>query len=200
MIVDFGALPFIPDVRTASALLDTLRETGVLPVGLAWGSPDNERLAMELDLPLLAKFRAQYGQPTESPATPAAPSSPPPEAAPRGTQEPADSLPGIIQTLPVRSGQQIYAEQRDLTVLSSVGSGAEVIADGSIHIYGPLRGRALAGANGYDKARIFCQNFHAQLVAVAGQYRTLDDIPGELHGKPVQIWLEGGELKMEMLE
>jgi len=197
LIVDFGALPFIPDVRTTSALLDALRKTGVLPIGLAWGSPDNERLAMELDLPLLAKFRAQYGQPTESPPAPAAP---PPEADPHGTQEPANSLPGIIQTLPVRSGQQIYAEQRDLTVLSSVGSGAEVIADGSIHIYGPLRGRALAGANGYDKARIFCQNFHAQLVAVAGQYRTLDDIPSELHGKPLQIWLEGGELKMETLE
>jgi len=197
LIVDFGALPVLPDVRTATALLEALRETGVLPVGLAWGSPDNERLAVELGLPLLAKFRAQYGQPESSPA----PVAPPPEAAAPTAHEPAAaSMPGLVQTAPVRSGQQIYAEQRDLTVLSSVGAGAEVIADGSIHIYGPLRGRALAGAGGYTKARIFCRSFHAQLVAVAGQYRTLDEIPNELHGKPVQIWLEGGELRIELLE
>jgi len=199
LIVDFGALPSLPDVKTAQALLDALRETGVLPVGLAWGSPDNERLAVELGLPLLAKFRAQYGQPEAS----TAPVAPPPDtAAPaaREAEPAAQSQPGIIQTSPVRSGQQIYAEQRDLTVLSSVGAGAEVIADGSIHIYGPLRGRALAGANGYTKARIFCHNFQAQLVAVAGQYKTLDDIPNELHGKSVQIWLEGGELKIQELE
>jgi len=199
LIVDFGALASLPDARTAHALLDALRDTGVLPVGLAWGSPDNERLAVELGLPLLAKFRAQYGQVEAS----TAPVAPPPEAAApaaRETESAAQSQPGIIQTSPVRSGQQIYAEQRDLTVLSSVGAGAEVIADGSIHIYGPLRGRALAGANGYTKARIFCHNFQAQLVAVAGQYKTLDDIPNELHGKPVHIWLEEGELKIQMLE
>jgi len=197
LIVDFGALPFLPDADTARALLNALRDTGVLPVGLAWGSPDNERLAVELGLPLLAKFRAQYGQmePSAAPVMPEAPApavrEPPPSAV---------SLPGSIQTSPVRSGQQIYAEQRDLTVLSSVGAGAEVIADGSIHIYGPLRGRALAGANGNTQARIFCHSFQAQLVAVAGQYKTLDDIPNELHGQPVQIWLDDGELKIQRLE
>jgi len=199
LIVDFGALSPLPDAGTVQALLDALRDTGVLPVGLAWGSPDNERLAVELGLPLLAKFRAQYERP-ESSALPvgAAPETTMP--APRPPVPPAASMPGLIQTSPVRSGQQMYAEQRDLTVLSSVGAGAEVIADGSIHIYGPLRGRALAGANGYTQARIFCRNFHAQLVAVAGQYQTLDDIPAELHGKPVQIWLEEGELKIQLLE
>jgi len=196
LIVDFGALPSLPDANTAHALLEALRETGVLPVGLAWGSPDNERLARELGLPLMAKFRAQYGQVEPS----AAPVAPPPEVVAPAARESASSLPGLIQTAPVRSGQQIYAEQRDLTVLSSVGAGAEVIADGSIHIYGPLRGRALAGANGYTKARIFCRSFQAQLVAVAGQYKTLDDIPNELHGKPVQVWLENGELQVQLLE
>jgi len=197
LIVDFGALSPLPDANSAHALLDALRATGVLPIGLAWGTPENERLAVELGLPLLAKFRAQYGQPEPSPA----PVAPPPEAATPAAREPdAASLPGVIQTVPVRSGQQIYAEQRDLTVLSSVGAGAEVIADGSIHIYGPLRGRALAGANGYTKARIFCRSFQAQLVAVAGQYKTLDEIPSELHGKPVQIWLEGGDLKIALFE
>jgi len=196
LIVDFGALSSLPDAAAANALLEALRGTGVLPVGLAWGSPENAALAAELGLPLLAKFRAQYGQPEPSTA-PVAPA--PEQAAPR-VQEADASSPGLIQTLPVRSGQQLYARQRDLTVLSSVGAGAEVIADGSIHIYGPLRGRALAGANGNANARIFCRSFQAQLVAVAGQYKTLDDIPNELHGKPVQIWLENGDLKIEVLE
>ena len=105
-----------------------------------------------------------------------------------------------MQTTAVRSGQQLYAQNRDLTVLSQVGAGAEVIADGSIHIYGPLRGRALAGAKGNTSARIFCRSFQAELVAVAGQYKVLDDIPRELHGKAVQVWLEHDELKIAALE
>jgi septum site-determining protein MinC len=85
-------------------------------------------------------------------------------------------------------------------VLTSVGAGAEVIADGSIHIYGPLRGRALAGAQGNDKARIFCREFHAELVAVAGHYKVLEDIPRELRGRPVQVWLDGEELKLAAMD
>jgi len=196
LIVDFGALSPLPDAGAAKALMDALRGTGVLPVALAWGSPDNERLAEALGLPLLAKFRAQYGQVDAPEATVAAPL----ETAVQAAAAASASVPGLVQTAPVRSGQQIYARQSDLTVLSSVGAGAEVIADGSIHIYGPLRGRALAGASGYTKARIFCRSFQAQLVAVAGQYKTLDDIPEALHGKPVQVWLEGGDLKIELLE
>ena len=110
-----------------------------------------------------------------------------------------------MQASPVRSGQQVYAENRDLTVLTAVGAGAEVIADGSIHIYGPLRGRALAGAQGNEAARIFCREFHAELVAVAGHYKVLEDIPKELRGKPVQVWLDvsnkgAEELRMAVLE
>ena len=99
-----------------------------------------------------------------------------------------------MQKTPVRSGQQLYAENRDLTVLTTVGAGAEVISDGSIHIYGALRGRALAGAQGNADARIFCREFHAELVAIAGHYKVLDDVPKELHGKPVQVWLEKEQL------
>jgi septum site-determining protein MinC len=99
-----------------------------------------------------------------------------------------------VQKTPVRSGQQLYAENRDLTVLNTVGAGAEVISDGSIHIYGTLRGRALAGAQGNADARIFCQGFHAELVAIAGHYKVLEDVPKELHGKPVQVWLEKEQL------
>ena len=105
-----------------------------------------------------------------------------------------------MQIAPVRSGQQVYADNRDMTVLSTVGAGAEVIADGSIHIYGPLRGRALAGAQGNEDARIFCREFHAELVAVAGHYKVLEDIPAELRGKAVQVWLEKGQLKLAALD
>jgi septum site-determining protein MinC len=80
-----------------------------------------------------------------------------------------------------------------------VGNGAEVIADGSIHIYGCLRGRALAGARGDVNARIFCREFHAELVAVAGQYRVMESIPDELRGKPVQVWLENDKLQIAVM-
>ena len=100
----------------------------------------------------------------------------------------------------MRSGQQVYADNRDLTVLGAVGAGAEVIADGSIHIYGALRGRALAGAQGNEDARIFCREFHAELVAVAGHYKVLEDIPQALRGKAVQAWLENGQIKLAALD
>ncbi|WP_141233635.1 septum site-determining protein MinC, partial [Lysobacter antibioticus] len=107
---------------------------------------------------------------------------------------------GLIQSAPVRSGQQVYADGRDLTVLTTVGAGAEVIADGSVHIYGPLRGRALAGAQGNNKARIFCREFHAELVAIAGHYKVLEDIPKELRGKAVQVWLEDEQIRIAALD
>ncbi|HVI57276.1 MAG TPA: septum site-determining protein MinC [Luteimonas sp.] len=213
VIVDFGGLAATPDAATARALLQGLREAGVLPVALAYGSSDNEKLAVELGLPLLAKFRAQYESAAGAPAAEAASAasaSPAPsrkevaaEAAPtKGAPAKAapPGEPGLIQATPVRSGQQVYADNRDLTVLATVGAGAEVIADGSVHIYGALRGRALAGAQGNEKARIFCRAFHAELVAVAGHYKVLEDIPKELHGKAVQVWLDGGQLKIAALE
>lgn len=203
VIVDFGGLAGTPDAATARALLEALREAGVLPVALAYGSSDNEQLAVQLGLPLLSKFRAQY-EPVEPASTGAATAtvsrkSTAAEAPVAKAVVPAMGEPGLMQTAPVRSGQQVYAENRDLTVLTAVGAGAEVIADGSIHIYGPLRGRALAGAQGNEKARIFCREFHAELVAVAGHYKVLEDIPKELRGKPVQVWLENEELKIAAL-
>lgn len=204
VIVDFGALPGTPDAASALALLDALRAAGVIPVALAYGSSDNERLAVELGLPLLAKFRAQYESAdaaANAPAPRAVPETAPAKAAPpAAAKAPAASgEPGMIQTAPIRSGQQIYAEQRDLTILSTVGAGAEVIADGSIHIYGALRGRALAGARDNEKARIFCREFHAELVAIAGHYKVMEDIPAELRGKAVQIWLDNGQIHIAAL-
>jgi septum site-determining protein MinC len=212
VVVDFGGLAKTPDPATARALLDALRDAGVLPVALAYGTSDNDALAQQLGLPLLAKFRAQYEATGPAPvetASTAAPAQAPrretgPAAAPAkpaaSARPAAGGEPGLVQTTPVRSGQQVYADNRDLTVVTTVGAGAEVIADGSIHIYGALRGRALAGAQGNEKARIFCREFHAELVAIAGHYKVLEDIPKELRGKAVQIWLDKEELKIAALD
>ena len=209
VIIDFGGLAQMPDAATAQALLDGLRAAGVIPVGLSYGTRETEALAEQLGLPLLAKFRAQY-EPVAAAAPAAAAPAPTArresvaaEAAPtkaaKAAPAAATSSPGLVQKTPVRSGQQLYAENRDLTVLTTVGAGAEVISDGSIHIYGSLRGRALAGAQGNTDARIFCHEFHAELVAIAGHYKVLDDVPKELRGKPVQVWLERGTDKQDQL-
>lgn len=198
VVVDFGGLSACPDAVTTRALLDALRGAGVLPVALAYGTSAVENLSQEVGLPLLAKFRAQYEREGEAEPRRTAPEPAPAPAAP--TPSPARAEPGLVHLHPVRSGQQVYAQDRDLTVCATVGAGAEVIADGSIHVYGALRGRALAGAGGLASARIFCREFHAELVAVAGHYKVLEEIPGALVGKAVQIWLEHDKLRIEQLD
>ena len=100
---------------------------------------------------------------------------------------------------PVRSGQSVVFMEGDVTVLGSVGSGAEIIAGGSIHVYGTLRGRALAGATGNARARIFCRRVEAELLAVDSYYRTADDIEDSLRRRSVQAWLEGDSLKISAM-
>lgn len=198
VILDFGGLMQLPDDTTARALVAALEAAGVHPVALAYGTPENDALAERLGLPVLAKFRSQYERAGEAPAAePRAAERPSAPSAPREPAPPtpmAESEPGLVHALPVRSGQQVFAANRDLTVLAPIGAGAEVVADGSIHVYGALRGRALAGASGFTGARIFCREFHAELVAIAGQYKVLDDVPKDLHGKPVQIWLDKNDI------
>lgn len=199
VVVDLGSLSQCPSVADTNALLRELSAAGVHPVALAFGTTEIERLARELKLPLLAKFRAQYESTTAVEATPPAAAAPAateavaaaPAAAPASVSK---FNGGQVVELPVRSGQQVYAQSRDLTVLSGVGAGAEVIADGSIHVYGALRGRALAGAHGDESARIFCREFHAELVAIAGQYKVFEDLPADIRGRPAQVWLENGKL------
>ncbi|MGF1790640.1 septum site-determining protein MinC [Photobacterium profundum] len=104
----------------------------------------------------------------------------------------------IIRT-PVRSGQQIYAKNCDLVVMSHVSAGAEIIADGCIHVYGNLRGRAIAGANGQHQAQIFCQNIQSELISIAGNYWLSDKIKEEFWGKGVVISLAENNLNIEHL-
>ncbi|MFY7866101.1 septum site-determining protein MinC [Roseateles sp.] len=106
----------------------------------------------------------------------------------------------LIIDKPLRSGQQVYAKGGDLVVLALVNHGAEVIADGSIHVYAPLRGKAIAGAKGNTEARIFATCMEAELIAIAGTYRTTENpLPETVLGKPAQIRLEGEKLVMEAL-
>ncbi len=100
---------------------------------------------------------------------------------------------------PVRSGQSVIFIEGDVTVLGSVGSGAEIVAGGSIHVYGALRGRALAGATGNARARIFCHRVEAELLAIDSYYRTADDIDDSLRCRPAQAWLEGDTLQISAM-
>lgn len=106
----------------------------------------------------------------------------------------------LLVSEPVRSGQRIFADRGDLVVVASVGSGAELIAHGNIHVYGRLRGRALAGVNGDRKARIFCQSLEAELIAIAGLYKTSDDLGASVREQRVQAFLDQDVLCVEPLK
>jgi len=113
--------------------------------------------------------------------------------------EPLKPVLPLLVKRPVRSGQQQYARETDLIIMAHVGPGAEIVADNNIHVYGPLRGRALCGVTGNTDSRIFCQSLEAELVSVAGVYKVLEEIPEELFGKPAQIWLQDGQLNIDPL-
>ena len=118
------------------------------------------------------------------------------EAAPRGGREQPASL--LIEE-PVRSGQSVAFVEGDVTILGSVGSGAEIIAGGSIHIYGTLRGQAMAGVTGSRRARIFCHRFEAELLAIGSYYKTADEIDDSIRSGPIQAWLDGNTLKISAM-
>jgi septum site-determining protein MinC len=109
---------------------------------------------------------------------------------------PPRANPSLVVTQPVRSGQSLYHADGDVTIVGSVASGSEVVAGGSIHVYGALRGRAMAGTMGNAAARIFCRKLEAELIAIDGFYMTAEDFEPGLRGKSVQIWLEGESMKV----
>jgi septum site-determining protein MinC len=114
-----------------------------------------------------------------------------PEAKPKSTS--------LLLESPVRSGQSVVFTEGDVTVLGSVGSGAEIVAGGSIHVYGALRGRAMAGVNGNPGARIYCQKIEAELLAIDGYYQTAEEIDVTLRNRPAQAWLDGNIMKITPL-
>lgn len=128
-------------------------------------------------------------------ASPEAPAA----AAPQAEIHAGRSVPSIIIREPVRSGQSVIFPEGDVTIIGSVASGAEVVAGGSIHIYGTLRGRAMAGTVGNVSARIFCRKLEAELLAIDGLYKTAEDMDRTLRGQAVQFWLEGDSIMAEAL-
>jgi len=179
--LDLSALAKPPSIEDVRAVIEVVRRAGMLSVGLAQGGAAVDTLAHELDMPVFTHIRA--------------PNKPVPvvQAAPAPAPEPA--LPALMQHQPVRSGQRVYARDRDLIVTATVAAGAEVMADGCVHVYGPLRGRVMAGVHGDTEARVFCQSFNAELVSIAGVFRVFETIPAELAGVPVQAWLAGEDLR-----
>jgi septum site-determining protein MinC len=206
VVLDLSHLKALPDLETVRDLFARIKEAGMAPVGLSYGTTENEQIARSLDVPLFAKFRAAFERDGKSEPIVEAPKprerrrepepAPTPQAAP---QSEGAAVIGLVHDKPVRSGQQVYARSRDLILTKLVANGAEVIADGSIHVYGALRGRALAGAQGDASARIYCHEFHAELVSIAGQYRVFETMPDELKGQRVQAWLDGDKLMVQKL-
>ncbi len=182
VVLDLSLVP----AEHATAAVQGVRERGIRVIGVegvagggaagSWGLP-----------PMLAGGREHRvalpdgGAPPEPPA----PTALPP--------------PSLVIDRPVRSGQTVLFESGDVTVIGAVSSGAEVVAGGSIHVYGALRGRAVAGLLEHGGARIFCARFDAELLAIEGVYRTADEIGASLQGRPAQAWLSGGELQLAAL-
>lgn len=182
VVLDATGVP--DDDPDAPGLLAGLRDRGIHVVGVE-GS-DAEWAAAERwqrqPMP-----RAQPVEPAPEPAdAPAIPAEPGPTA--------------MVRTDPVRSGQSVIFGEGDVTVVGSVASGAEVFAGGSIHVYGTLRGRAVAGFTGNPGARIFCRRFEAELLAIDGVYRTADDMEPGLRGRAVQAWLDDDRIMIAALD
>ncbi|HVK95749.1 MAG TPA: septum site-determining protein MinC [Noviherbaspirillum sp.] len=171
------------------ALIELFKAYNLNPVAVRGAPPEMEAdiLASGLSIDTLVKPRLAVRE--ELPAEPA----PAPTPILPAAVEPAPST--MIIDTPVRAGQRIYARGSDLVVNAVVNAGAELIADGSIHVYAPLRGRALAGASGNTQARIFTLSMEAELVSIAGTYRTFEnDLPQDLAKKPAQVRLAGDRI------
>jgi septum site-determining protein MinC len=182
VVVDLEALTEADADVDFISLSGLLRTQGLVPVGVRNGSPALQAAAVLAGLPVLPDGRSA--------------------AAVKKLDKPEHYPPvgcSKIITQPVRSGQQIYAADGDLILLGAISAGAEVLADGNIHSYGPLRGRALAGVKGDTEARIFCQSLAAELVSIAGHYRIIEQLDEAEQGKPVQLYLSEDHLIIEPL-
>jgi septum site-determining protein MinC len=218
VLIDLGALPGQGAGLPFDQLVRSLRSCKLIPVAVANVAEELRESAAAAGLGIMQPTPARprgddrvggAGMPgTESPdAGPTPGPTPGPNAGPSSTAArttaplapPHGHAGPMVITQPVRSGQVIYAQNADLVVLAPVNPGAQVIADGHIHIYATLRGRAVAGVQGLLGARIFCQRLEAELVAISGAYITADDIPEARRGRPAQIHLEGGECRIAAL-
>jgi septum site-determining protein MinC len=185
-------------------IVSELRRQTMIPVGIRSGGPEQQAAALEAGLAILPETKTESVKiqktNTDTTTTHTA-------ATGTGTAVPARTSriaplakqSSKIITQPVRSGQQIYAQGGDLIVLAPVSSGAELLADGNIHVYAPLRGRALAGVTGDQNARIFCHSLEAELVSIAGHYWVKEDLKSSAERQSVHIYLEDEHLQLTAL-
>lgn len=172
-----------------------LRELRLALIGVQGGDEPQHEAAMEVGLAIFPSWRASSRGLRPLDPLPAAQA----EANPQTSPPPEVRRPLLIER-PVRSGMRIYAEERDLVVTAPVGAGSELLADGNIHVYAPLRGRALAGVSGDANARIFCRRLGAELLSIAGNHLVSEEIADAVMGQPVQVRLEGDQLLIETLD
>ena len=177
LVLDFDELAD-PAAFALDPLLETLREHRLSPVAVQGGDESIHRSASAANLAIMPSKAI--------------------ERSPASAQQKSATTTKMIRE-PVRSGQRIYVPQGDLVVLAPVSPGAELLADGNIHVYSALRGRALAGLSGDTSAHIFCQSLQAELVSIAGLYKVNEAFDVSLHKKNVHIYLEGDSLKMDVL-
>jgi septum site-determining protein MinC len=198
LVVDLSLLPTDAPVVDFSPLVSALKDCQLLPVGVRGGSPNWEKaiascglVVVENDLPRPKTNALQ--------STGASPTPPPnTETSSKGVASETPASTALVVDKPLRSGQKVYAKGSDLIVLAMVNQGAEVVADGNIHVYAALRGKAMAGARGNTKARIFALSLEPELVSIAGVYRTSENpFPKEVHGKAAQVRLsDDGQEKL----
>lgn len=208
VVIDIAQAEGDPLALDYARLASLLRQFKMVAAAVRGGSPEQMAAAAEAGLGEAPEALPPATR-TPTPAVAAPPpveAVPPPAPAPEPVAAaPVQAQPAAITTLivdkPLRSGQQVYARGGDLVVLAAVNFGAEVIADGSIHVYAPLRGKAIAGARGNNDARIFSTCMEPELISIAGTYRTTDNpLPDTVIGKPAQIRLDGERLVFEPLD
>lgn len=197
IILDFQHLKEHPECLDMPALLATLKSKKLIPVGIRGANKALKDICIELGLAvfpeekiILTKKRTLSGETKEIKTDTTA-------LANLTVKKEAVSPSTRLITQPVRSGQQIYAQGGDLIVLGPVSHGAELLADGHIHVYGSMRGRALAGVLGDKNAMIFCRSLEAELISIAGQYRLSEDLKETLWKQPACIQLQDGRLNIK---
>ena len=193
VILDLSSLSGSISNFILSDFLNHLHQLGVVAIGIQGGDPHYHESARSIGLISMPKsYPHKY-------ALEAAESEPSESVKPPTVVMKPVLIPNMILADPIRSGKQIHASNSNMVVIATVSPGAEVLADGDIHIYGALRGRAIAGVSGNTDARIFCQSMEAEMIAIAGHYRSHEDIDPAFYGKAVHIYLHKNYLYMDTL-
>lgn len=195
LVIELGGLQDTEQLPDFPQLVQTLRGLGLVPAGVRGGSAAQNELALAANLGILAAPRTDR---TASPALDEI-AEPPLAEEPQPTLLPAFDSSAKIITQPIRSGQRVVAPHGDLIVLAAVNAGAEILAAGNIHVYGALRGRALAGVKGNTEARIVCLQFYPELVAIAGEYMVNDELDQTQFGQSTVVALADNQLSIETI-